>query len=188
MEIKCFVLPPANANCYIIEDNGICVIIDAPSEAEVILDYISKNKLTLSAVLLTHGHFDHIDAIDELSEKTGAPIYIHQNDYEMLYDPTLNASSFFGLSIIKKSAAGKLNDNDVLTFGNMQIKVLLTPGHTKGSVCYTIGNNIFTGDTLFLNGYGRTDLPGGNSLKLAETLEKLIPLSKAMNVYPGHNY
>ena len=188
MEIKCLVLPPANANCYIVEDNGMCVIIDAPSEAKVILDYISKKGLTLSAILLTHGHFDHIDAIDELSEKTGAQVFIHQNDYEMLYDPTLNASSFFGLRIAKKSVACKMNDNDVLTFGNIRIKVLLTPGHTKGSVCYIIDNNIFTGDTLFLNGYGRTDLPGGNSMKLMETLEKLIPLSKTMNVYPGHNY
>ena len=188
MEIKCLVLPPANANCYVVEENGTCVIIDAPSEADVILDFISKKGLTLSAVFLTHGHFDHIDAIDELSEKTGAQVYIHQYDYEMLYDPGLNASSFFGLHITKKTVANKLNDNDVLTFGNIKIKALSTPGHTKGSVCYIIDNNIFTGDTLFRNGYGRTDLPGGDSLKLMETLKKLIPLSEKMNVYPGHNY
>jgi len=188
VEIRCFALPPANANCYVVEDSGVCIVIDAPSEADVILDYISKKGLTLSAVFLTHGHFDHIDAIDELSEKTGAQIYIHQNDHEMLYDPTLNASSFFGLRIIKESVANKLSDNDVLTFGNIQVRVLLTPGHTKGSVCYIIDNNIFTGDTLFQNGYGRTDLPGGDSLKLMETLKELIPRSKKMNVFPGHNY
>ena len=106
----------------------------------------------------------------------------------MLYDPRLNASSFFGLHIAKKATANKLNDNDVLTFGNIKIKVLSTPGHTKGSVCYIVDNNIFTGDTLFMNGYGRTDLPGGDSAKLMETLKKLIPLSEKMNVYPGHNY
>lgn len=188
MEIKCLTLPPANANCYVVEEDNTCVIIDAPSKANVILDYISKKGLSLSAILLTHGHFDHIDAIDELSEKTEAQVYIHQNDYEMLYDSTLNASSIFGLHITKKSAAKKLNDNDTLAFGKIKIKVLLTPGHTKGSVCYIINDNIFTGDTLFQNGYGRTDLPGGNSLKLVETLKKLIPLSKGMKVFPGHNY
>ncbi|MBQ0126070.1 MAG: MBL fold metallo-hydrolase [Clostridiales bacterium] len=180
-------LPPVGTNCYIIYGEKIAVIIDPASNAEKILSAIEKSGKTLAAVLLTHGHFDHIGAAEEICEKTAAPLYIHDDDVELLTSPEHNASKSFDCpDVTVNIAATPLTDGQKLVFDDIEITVMHTPGHTKGSVCYFCGDDVFTGDTLFEGGYGRTDLYGGDFHKIIASLKKLLPLVKEKRVHPGH--
>ena len=191
MIIETLVLGVCMTNCYIISGNETgCVVIDPASDADIIFNIIKAKGLKLEAILLTHGHFDHISAIPALVKLAGndIPVYVHSNDKQFLSNSSLNLSrSISGLDFMYKENINSLKDNDKLSLAGMNFFVLHTPGHTPGSVCYICDDCIFTGDTLFASTIGRTDFPGGNFADLISSLDKLKSLSKDYYLYPGHN-
>ncbi len=165
-------------NCYILHDDAskTCVVIDPGYDAGFVLDKLDSLGLTLEAILLTHGHFDHVGAVKELAAETGCKVYLHPDD----------------LSMPPMMTAGKLCYTDTyaegsqLNLAGLSIGVLHTPGHTPGSVCLICGNCIFSGDTLFQGSCGRTDLPGGDWAAITRSLNRLARLEGNFWVYPGH--
>ena len=172
-------------SCYIVWDDraDTCVVIDPGAEPERILAACGDRQI--EAILLTHGHFDHIGAVAELA-KTGAEIVIHREDAPMLGDTRLNASWLVGWNVTAPEATRTVREGEEITCAGVAFTVLHTPGHTPGSVCYRAGEKLFTGDTLFHFGYGRTDLPGGSMHQLAESLRRLQTVACECEIYPGH--
>jgi len=171
MEIKHLIVGELETNCYLVISENELGIIDPGGEPEKILEEIRKTKAVPEYIINTHCHFDHISANEKIKKETGAKILIHRAEKDF----------------INFKADGFLEEGDEIKIGDSILKVLHTPGHTKGSICL-IGNNfIFTGDTLFKEGYGRTDLPEGSQKNLEESLEKLSKLLRpGITVYPGH--
>jgi len=187
MDIITLTLPPIGTNCYIVGDEKTAAVIDPASCGDKIYDAAKNAGLDIKAILLTHGHFDHIGAVDELVRLTGADVYIHAFDAVMLSDGYLNASRiFFGKDTVQNSKFKTVSNGDLINIGSLEFKVVHTPGHTAGSVCYFCGDAVFTGDTLFCGGYGRTDLPGGNFGDLMRSLDHLKEKTKGKTIYPGH--
>ncbi|MDN5354324.1 MAG: hydroxyacylglutathione hydrolase [Candidatus Cloacimonadota bacterium] len=189
MKIKTFnLLPSFGTNTYLVweEESGQAMLIDpaAPSE-EIVPDLAS---LTLKFIVLTHGHGDHIAGVDffaKLNKET--QVCIHEKDSNLLTDPNLNFSAYMDLKIQNKPADILLQDGDVLQLGKTEIQVLHTPGHTQGGICLYSENVLFSGDTLFNRGIGRTDLLGGNYQALVNSIKKkLWLLPDSTKVYPGH--
>lgn len=176
-------------NCYLVYMNGKkeAVAIDPGGSEEKVLAQIEANGLTITHILLTHGHFDHIGAVRAVKEKTGAPVCIHEADAPMLTNPSKNLSVFVESPIYAPAADIILHDGDVLFSGDLRIKVLHTPGHSEGSVCYIAENALFTGDTLFYQYVGRTDFPGSSYEKLKHSVNHILGgLQTDYDVYPGH--
>lgn len=171
--------------CYIVYDDASdsCVVIDPGAMPERILQ--ACNGRPIEAILLTHGHFDHIGAVAELA-KDGAEIVIHSADAPMLQDDYLNASWLMRTHVTAPEATRLIAEGDVLHYAGVDFTVLHTPGHTPGCVCYQAGNWLFTGDTLFDEGYGRTDLPGGDEEQLRASLQRLFRIDAPYEVCPGH--
>ncbi len=173
-------------NCYVLHLDGRqdCLIIDPGAEPERIRQALEGR--TLAAILLTHGHFDHIGALDDLMSE-GTELAMHAADAPMLSSPEFNACELIGRTVICRSRPTRLvQDGDTLLYAGIALKVLHTPGHTPGGVCYECGNHIFTGDTLFTQGYGRCDLPGGSEMQLMRSLRRLSPLQNDHTIYGGH--
>ena len=187
MKLICFSPKLWEANSYLLVHNGEAFLIDAGTPADKIEQALIAENATLMGILLTHGHFDHILSIDLLREKYNIPVYVHQNDAELLTNGSLNAyAMFFGTEKTWKPADRLLQDGDTINLGDKTISVLSTKGHTKGSVCYLVDDLLFSGDTLFANGYGRTDLYGGDFCELTVSINKLFSLSGKQTVYAGH--
>lgn len=175
------------SNCYLVSQGTDAVVIDPSSSAEEITDVLTEAGMTLQGILLTHGHFDHILSLDALRDTTGAPAYLHRGDGDFPSDPGKNCYlGFLGRDIRHRGAEVLLEGDEVLTFGALTFRVLHTPGHTGGCVCYRCGDTLFTGDTLFAEGYGRTDLPGGSWSALRDSLAFLAGMQEDLTVYPGH--
>lgn len=175
------------SNCYLLVEDGNALLIDAGAPPEKVTARLMEENATLCGILLTHGHFDHILSIDRLRETYGAPVYIHKDDAAMLTDGHLNAYAVFFRENRTWQAADKLlSGGDAIPFGTTAITVIHTPGHTRGSVSYRVGEHLFSGDTVFADGYGRTDLAGGSYEELTHSLGKLFALSPTLTVYPGH--
>ena len=172
------------SNSYVIISGGDGAVVDPSVDVKEILNALNGAKLRY--ILLTHGHFDHILKLDALKYETKAEICIHKYDEEMLTDPELNASEFFGIDFASLGADRALNDGDILQLGREIIEVIHTPGHTPGSVCYECGNDLVCGDTLFTSGYGRYDLPGGDARVLFASLKKLADRRDNPMIHPGH--
>ena len=184
IEVTSLTVGPVQTNCYIVRraERGDCVVIDPGDEAERIRQACAGRRI--AAILLTHGHFDHIAAIRELCE--GAEIIIHELDACMLTDGRKNAGEIFGLPVTAPEATRTVREGDTVDAAGLSFQVLHTPGHTPGSVCYELEDALFTGDTLFADGYGRTDLPGGNSQEMRASLRRLLPLRETHRILPGH--
>lgn len=176
---------PMAANSYVIsKKKGKEIILIDPGEEDIKDHPIIRDKKII-AILLTHGHFDHIEGLNDLLGEKNIPVYIHENDRDMLKDPRKNMSAYFGESFYIDISPNLIKEGN-LAIEDFVFEVYHTPGHTKGSVCYRIGSNLFTGDTLFHNSWGRTDLPGGNEEQLVASLAKLYRLKGRLTVYPGH--
>ena len=178
--LKIDVLPLGDyqTNCYILhnEDSRDCVILDPGYEPEIIARFLDEKGLTLRAILLTHCHFDHVGAVKELAAQTDCRVYLCQKDLAM--PPMLTNGPLYYTDTYA--------DGDTVTQAGIPFRVLETPGHTPGSVCLITGENLFSGDTLFAGSCGRTDLPGGDSRAMRDSLRRLAALKENYNVYPGH--
>ena len=166
-------------NCYIIreENSTSCCVLDPGGEAKKVLEFMENRGLTLEAILLTHGHFDHVGAVAELHEATGCKVYLCPED------PTMPAK-WTGGELCYTDTYG---EGDELHLAGLDIRVMHTPGHTPGSVCLEVENSLFVGDTLFAGSCGRTDLPGGDLDTILASLRRLDALEADYDVYPGHS-
>ena len=188
MEIRNLYPGSWGSNCYLLTTGGHAAVVDPSADAHTILNAVKAEGATLDFILLTHGHFDHIVSVDTLRDATGAPLYIHAFDAEMLTDSRKNAFyTFFRMEKSYRPADKLLSDGDELTLGNETIRVIHTPGHSQGSVCYLAGDALLlTGDTLFSNTYGRYDLWGGDAQTLLASLSDMQSLPQDLPIYPGH--
>ena len=174
-------------NCYILTDETTMksAVIDPGGDSNMILDYMERNKMECAAILLTHGHMDHTMGVENLQKDTGAPVYVHKEDYS-----SAKGSPFgmFGMShaYAPTGECRLYGEGDVIPVGNLQVKVLHTPGHTPGGVTLVCENVMFTGDTLFKDSCGRVDLDGGDSTALLASLKRLAEIPGDFEVYPGH--
>lgn len=171
MDIEKLVIGEYGANCYLLKSDGEFAIIDPGENAELILERIGELGINPKYIINTHYHFDHAFANEEVKEKTGAELLIHEaEDGYIDFQP----DKF-------------LKEGDEIEIGDEILKVIHTPGHTKGSVCLVGEGIMFTGDTLFKDGFGRTDYPGGDEAELAASLEKVVGVLRPnMMIYPGH--
>ncbi len=188
--VQTLMLGSLATNCYLVYtgENQV-VAADIGGDAEKLLRFIEERKLTLTKILLTHGHWDHIGAVAEVQRATGAEVYIHEQDAAMLSDTTLNLASWIDPwcdfeSIMEYHT---VKDGDVIEDGDAAFTVMHTPGHTKGSVCYICEDIILAGDTLFHMSRGRTDFPSGSDAEMLASFRKLRDLSGDYRVFPGHN-
>lgn len=178
-----------SANTYVVGiKNGPCVVIDLGSTQERVISYIKENHTSCSGILLTHGHFDHIRGINKFLKEFTCTIFIDEKDVEFLQNPRLNCSWDDEITV-ESSNLYLLDDQDEINFGNgLFFKVIETPFHTQGSVCFLYENEnaLFTGDTLFKGSIGRTDLPGSKSSQIKTSLEIIKKLDPKLKIYPGH--
>ena len=191
MKIENFVLGPVGTNCYIVsnEETKECFLVDMAACPPELVSHIKNSGLTVKAVLLTHGHFDHIMGLDRFLEEFPAPVYACAAEKELLESPQLNSSSGMLGQPYTFHGAQYVKDGDLLDIAGMKIQVIQTPGHTIGGCCYYIADEqtLFSGDTLFRASIGRTDLPTGSMGALVRSVkEKILVLPDETRVYPGH--
>ena len=178
INIKTLALGAYQTNTYLVweENSPTCVVIDPGYEPDTILDEAKKLGKEITAVLLTHGHFDHVGGVRELAAETGCPVYLHEAELSM--PPQMTAGPLF--------YTNTYGEGDFVEAAGLSFKVLHTPGHTPGSVCLLCENAMFSGDTLFWGSCGRTDLPGGSWATIRKSLLRLAELCGDYDVYPGH--
>ena len=175
------------SNCYALISDGHAFIMDPSASLKATLDTLEREDAVLDGILLTHGHFDHILSLDVLRDATGAPAYIHKEDAVMLTDGKKNAFyELFNRERSYRAAEKLLSNGDTVMLGNEKLTVFHTPGHTHGSVCYLCDGMIFSGDTLFLETYGRCDLWNGDINKMHDSLRSMRNLAPSLTIYPGH--
>ena len=181
MLIKTLPVGQLETNCYVVsnEDTLSCVVIDPGDESNVILNYLEDNRLKCEAIFLTHGHYDHVGAVEAVMEETGAPVYLCPRD-----DAHMTGDSHY--AFLLPEGGRYYDEGDVLLFAGLSFQILATPGHTAGGVSILCENALFTGDTLFRGSCGRTDLPGGDMDEELKSLARLCALPGDYEVYPGH--
>ena len=172
------------ANCYVLaqKDGSKAIIIDPGAEYSKIKKVIDKHKLTPKMIINTHGHIDHIGANDQF----GLSVYIHEDDADFLADSKKNMSALLNLPSLSKTEIKTLKDKDKIGVDNLTLEVMHTPGHTPGCICLKKDDVLFTGDTLFAGGIGRTDFPYACEEKMIESLKKLMSLADNIKIFPGH--
>lgn len=175
------------ANCYIVSKNKETLIVDPGGDADEIIEYIENKDLNPIAIILTHGHGDHIGGVEELKEKYGIKVYVNDKDEELLLDGEKNLSKYMPLKkeVVLESYTTFKSD-EILNIGDFKIEAIGTPGHTRGSTCFLIEDKLFTGDTLFKGTVGRTDLYSGGNDLIDSIKEKILKLNESIKIYPGH--
>ncbi len=185
-------LGPLETNCWVVGDDagGSVVVVDPAGDADAVLRVAADRPV--EAVVLTHGHFDHLGAVGELIERTGCRFAMHEADAGSVTSPEANGGALFGFHLIAPTPTGLLADGDTFDAGAVRFTVLHTPGHTPGGICLLAEDDagvpqLFSGDTLFAGSVGRTDFPGGDARALARSIaERLAPLAPDVVVHPGH--
>ncbi len=188
LTIETFCDHSENANTYLVIQNHEALIIDPANDEKILKKYIGTNKVL--GILLTHGHYDHFKSLEAILKDYNVPCYLHKKAKDKIFDLNKSYALSFGKSQIPKISNDVfrfVNDLEEIKLGSFSIKVLYTPGHTDCSVCYLIDEVMFSGDTLFKNTVGRSDLLTGNILKLKASIERLKKLSIDYQVYPGHD-
>lgn len=176
-------------NCYIVykEDSQKCIVIDPGNSYDKLIRELDKNNLSVSDILLTHCHYDHMSEAEKLKNFTGALVSASKRCAENIKNPRLNVSVMFGENLSGDYIDNIVSEKEEFEAAGMMVKCIETPGHTDCSVCYLIENSLFSGDTLFLRTTGRWDLPTGNYDELVKSLQdKLYLLDDGIKVYPGH--
>jgi len=184
--VEIMALGAYQTNCYLVwkESSGSCAVIDPGYFPEQVLSRVKELGKKVDAVLLTHGHFDHVGAVRGIAEATRCRVWMHERDYSQFKNPT--NLYFYPLANCDTPEIHFCEEGEAIPAGGLTFQVMETPGHTWGSVCYRCEDALFTGDTLFEGSCGRTDLPGGSSRDLGESLERLRDLEEDFRVYPGH--
>ena len=185
MILKIFREPPIDNNNYLLidEESKEAVLIDCSAVDTGVNEELKKTGAKLKYILLTHGHFDHVAGI----RHTDAKIVMHENDIRILNQTNLYLPAFGIPEITIPKIDIYIKDNDILTIGKHEIKVIHTPGHTQGGVCYLIDNMLFSGDTIFRESVGRCDLEGGDFVQIVESIKtKIFTLPEDIKIYPGH--
>lgn len=186
MEIKALHLGLIKTNCYLLKTEKAAVVIDPGFDRPSTLEFLNENSDKERLILLTHAHFDHIGGAETLRKQTGVRVGIGAPDADGLADTALNLSDMFHANIAPFKPDLTFENGDKITVGDTVFKVISTPGHTVGGVCYLTGDCLFSGDTLFEGSIGRTDFPGGDLKTLKRSVKKLMLLPNATKVYPGH--
>lgn len=189
MIVECLTVGPLMENCYILGDEKSkkSAVIDPGDEPERIVEKLKKKRLNCEYILLTHAHVDHVSGIKGVVEATGARVYIHKNDAFMLKAAPVQALAFGMKPFMPPKIEKYLEDGEVIEFGDLKVKIIHTPGHSSGGICFLVENCIFVGDTIFQGSIGRTDLPGGNYNELINSVEtKIWTLPDDTIIYPGH--
>ena len=176
MKIIAIPLGSYQTNCYILAEGDRCLVIDPGDEADKVLGLLEKQGLTLEAILLTHGHFDHVGAVKTLAAETDCRVYLCQE--ELALPGAMTAGPLFYTDFYK--------EGDRLPLAELSFEVLHPPGHTPGSVCLRFDEHLFSGDTLFAGSCGRTDFPGSSPRDMVCSLSRLAKLEDHLRVYPGH--
>lgn len=190
IQVGCLEIGFLENNTYFLHREGEydCILIDPAKDGELFVTKLREKGLTIKAVFLTHGHFDHILGVEGVVKLSNAPVYAGKKDVLMLGDPVLN-QSFKVNKEIRIKPDFELSENDEIEIGSMKCKVLETPGHTAGSICFYFEEEglLFSGDTLFNENVGRTDFETGSASDMRNSIERLLKLPEDTVVYPGHN-
>ena len=186
LKIHTLPLGSYQTNCYIVHDDGAtsCAVIDPGYDAAAVLAKAASLGLTVDAVLLTHGHFDHVGAVEQIVEKTGCKLWMAEGDWSQRISPL--TAYFYPIANCDFTEVQFCEEGEIIHAGGLTFTVMATPGHTWGSVCYRCGDALFSGDTLFAGSCGPTDLPGGDWNTISESLQRLAELEDGITVYPGH--
>jgi glyoxylase-like metal-dependent hydrolase (beta-lactamase superfamily II) len=190
MFVKKIIIPRGSTNCYLIgKQGGEGAVIDPGASPEKIIEVIEETNIDVRKIINTHGHFDHIGANKFIKDKTGAEIFIHKGGKDFLVDSTKNLSAHMSLDIISPSADVLLEEGDIIKVGEFELEVFSTPGHSPGGIClYNESEDVlFSGDTIFRTGIGRSDFPTSDQRLLYQSIEdRLINLPENTKVLPGH--
>ena len=186
LKVNTLPLGAYQTNTYIVHDSGskTCAVIDPGYEPQTILEAVRSLGLTLEAILLTHGHFDHVGAVEELVNATGCALWMSESDWSQFPNPV--TAYFYPIANCDFCEVSFCEDGEIVHAGGLTFHVVATPGHTRGSVCFVCEDAIFSGDTLFAGSCGRTDLPGGSGKTLAQSLARLARMEEDYRVFPGH--
>ena len=186
--LKVDVLPLGDyqTNCYIVreETSRTCAVIDPGFSPEQVLSAVNALGLQIDAILLTHGHFDHVGGVKTITKATGCAVWLHESDYSPARHPM--RGFLYPLADCREPEIQFCEEMEQITAGGLTFTVYETPGHTRGSVCYRCGHALFSGDTLFAGSCGRTDLPGGDWNTIQHSLARLASMEEELTVYPGH--
>ena len=188
MKIEKIVEPYFGENMYILidEETKKCAVVDPGGASDKILNYIKINSLELEYILLTHGHGDHIGAVNTIKSRTNAKVVAHNDEQELLNDNRKNLSYSMYCGPQELNADIYVHDKEKLELGNLKLSFIHTPGHTKGCMCIRVNDDMFTGDTLFAGSIGRTDLYGGDYKQIEKSLRKLAKYEDKVKIHPGH--
>ncbi len=188
MDSKQIVVGPLEVNCYVIFDPSTkeAFVVDPGDEPDRIMELINSDSLSVKYIICTHTHFDHVGAVPELKEQTGAKILIHEDEKE-IYEAARDMAAFWGYDIPPLPSPDLfIKEGYEITIGGLNFKILHTPGHSPGGICIYGNGVVLTGDTLFAGSVGRTDFPGGDINKLRDSFRRLMSLPEETEVLPGH--
>ncbi|MEO0199384.1 MAG: MBL fold metallo-hydrolase [candidate division WOR-3 bacterium] len=188
IQIKKFVVGPLATNCYIAYDidTNEAVIVDPGFPDQRIIDYLIREKLRLTGIILTHGHFDHIMGLGYLTKFCKTSVFIHKHDEPLLRDPHKNHSIYLGEPFTFIGEVELINSDEVIKSGSLELKIIETPGHTRGSISILLDKFLFSGDTLFVDAIGRTDFPESAPERMEESINRLLNIGSDIILHPGH--
>ncbi len=191
MIIYTLVVGPIQTNCYVLcdDESKDSIVVDPGDEAGKIIAFIKERQLNIKYIVSTHGHFDHLNAVEELKKEFGVEFYVCADDNYLLDLPTNSFMKMLGYSTVPTHAEKYLKEGDEIIFGKTSLKVIQTPGHTPGGICLYCQNEdkLISGDTLFNGDIGRSDSPGGSAFRLISSIKKkLFVLPDSTQIYPGH--